>query len=112
MINAVLASFPRFHVTFVIKRLLYVEIWVFRKKKRKKKRELEVQKGQSGLLPILSFLLQQRFLGSCRDNECSVAAGVGLGKVFWVATRNSGSRQSLLAMCRDMVFRLQMAPRS
>ena len=35
MINAVLASFPRFHVAFVIKRLLYIEIRVFRKKKKK-----------------------------------------------------------------------------
>ena len=57
----------------------------------KKKKELEVQKGKSGLLPIFGFLSQQRFLGSCHDSECSVATGVGPGKAFWVATRNSGS---------------------
>ena len=53
MINTVWQDFPGFLIAFVINRLLYIEIRVFRKKKKKK---LEVQKGQSGLLPIFGFL--------------------------------------------------------
>ena len=34
MINIVWQGFPRFHVTFVIKRLSYIEFIVFRKKKK------------------------------------------------------------------------------
>ena len=34
MINTVWQGFPRFHVTFVIKMLLYLEFSVFRKKKK------------------------------------------------------------------------------
>ena len=35
MINAILASFPRFYVALVIKRLLYIEIWMLRNKEKK-----------------------------------------------------------------------------
>ena len=56
----------------------------------RKKKELEVQKGQSGLLPIFGFLSRQRFLGSYRNSECSVAIGVGPGRAFWVVIRNFG----------------------
>ena len=41
MINTVWQGFPKSHVAFVIKRLLFIEFRVFRKKKKK---ELEVQK--------------------------------------------------------------------
>ena len=34
MINTVWQGFPRFHVAFVIKKLLYIEFSVFRKKKK------------------------------------------------------------------------------
>ena len=34
MINIVWQGFPRFHVAFVIKRLLYIEISVLRNKKK------------------------------------------------------------------------------
>ena len=36
MINTVWQGFPGFLIAFVIKRLLYIEIRVFRKKKKKK----------------------------------------------------------------------------
>ena len=62
-----------------------------------------MQKCQSGPLPIFGFLLRQRFLGSCRNSECSVATGVGPSRAFWVVTRNSG-RQSFLALCHDTIL--------
>ena len=34
MINTVWQGFSKFHVAFVIKRLLYIEFMVFRKKKK------------------------------------------------------------------------------
>ena len=99
MINAVLASFPRFHVVFVIKGYCMLKLGCLERKKR----ELEVQKGESGLLPIVGFLSRQIFLGSCRNSGCSVATGVGPGRAFWVVTRNS-RRQRILAMCRDTIL--------
>ena len=66
MINT--QGFPGFYVAFVIKRLLYIEFNMFRKKK---KRELEVQKDRSGLLPIFGSLSQRRILVPCRDSGWS-----------------------------------------
>ena len=36
MINTIWKGFPRFHVTFVIKRSLYIEFRVFRNKEKKR----------------------------------------------------------------------------
>ena len=53
MIKAVLASFPRFHSAFVIKRLFYIEFRVFWKEKKKGTGGAE---DQNRLLPIFGFL--------------------------------------------------------
>ena len=95
MVNTIWQGFPRFHVAFVIKRSLYIEFRVFRKKEKKK--GLEVQKrprfsgcrrllghdrgfpsrdkvvffcrdkGPHGVTMMFCFMSQQRFL--CRDRD-------------------------------------------
>ena len=61
-------------------------------------RELEVQKMQkSGLLPIFGFLSRQRIMVPCRDSG-------GIVEQVWSRPGIFGPRQSLLALCRDMVF--------
>ena len=69
MINTVWQGFPGFHVAFVIKRLLYIEFRVFRKKRKKGWR---CRNDPDWLLPVFGFGLRQRFSLSqhgplCRD---------------------------------------------
>ena len=45
MINIVWQGFPRFLVAFVIKRLLYIEFRVFRKKKKRPRGAEKAHKG-------------------------------------------------------------------
>ena len=52
MINTVWQGFLRFHVAFVIKRLLCIEFRVFGKKEKKSWR---CREGPEGLLPIFGF---------------------------------------------------------
>ena len=60
MINAILVRFSRFHVAFVIKRLLYIE---FRCLERKEKENWRCKKARVGYYPFLVF---------CSDREFSV----------------------------------------
>ena len=48
--------------------------------------------------------VMKRKFGLGPFSECSVMTGVGPGKEFWIVTRNSVSRQRLLAQCRDTVL--------
>ena len=65
MINTVWQGFLGFLIAFVIKRLLYIKIRVFRKKKKKKKRgNWRCRKARVGNCP---------FPGLCRNKEFSVA---------------------------------------
>ena len=103
MINTVWQGFSRFHVAFVIKRLLYIEFKVFRKKR---KRAGDVGKAQRGycLLVGLGNLCRDKGSGYVlrhgalfRDMVPRLQAGVGSRQGF------SWSRQScfLLFFCHD-----------
>ena len=58
-------KFSRLPVVLLMKRLIYIEFMVFWKGKEEGKEKLEVKGGQSGLLPIFSFV--SRSGPSCRD---------------------------------------------
>ena len=94
MIYTVWQVFIGFLITFVLKRLLYVEFRVFWKEKKKGAGGVE---DQDGLLPIFGSLLRQRMLVPCRDSGFSVAIGVNLRQEIPVATRHCVSRQCLCA---------------
>ena len=88
MTNTVWEGFSRFHVSFVTKRLLYVEFRVFRKKS---KRKLEMQDGKKGLLLVFGFGSRQRM--PCCD------------RVFGSMSRHG-------SLCHNTVHRLQRIPGS
>ena len=68
MINTIWQGFPGFLIAFLIKRLLYIEIRVFRKKK----------KGTGGA---------ERPKWAIAHFRVSVATRISLAGCFWVATK-------------------------
>ena len=77
-----MARFSKFHVAFVIKRLLYIEFRVFIKKR---KRKLEVQNGPERATAIFWFWVAIEFSGPVSREWLSVATCFGLGRAFFFA---------------------------
>ena len=92
MINAVLARFPRFHIAFIIKRLLYMEFRGIMERKEKGSWKCRRPKRAT---TYFRFSVAIENSVSCRDIECSVVTGVGRAGYL-------GSRLELLG--RDKVF--------
>ena len=82
MINTVWQGFPGFHVAFVIKRLLYFEFRVFRKKRKKKVGGAEMT--QIGYFQFLGLGCDRGFL--CRNMVLYVATWFSGRKGCRVAT--------------------------
>ena len=86
MINTVWQGFPGFFIAFVMKRLLYVEIRVFRKKKRKG--NWRCRKATVGYCPFLGFCCEREFSVVTEFSSpvsrqwLSVATSFGLGQAF------------------------------
>ena len=75
MIYTVWKVFPGFLITFVLKRLLYVEFRVFWKEQKKGAKGAE---DQDGLLPIFRSPYRHRMLVPCRNSGFSITTRVGL----------------------------------